>query len=66
MALAVAVVNIQIPLQLGKVVNAISELNKENEKNIFKSLVDPAKKMIGYYVIQVISLSIVFIMKHGI
>ncbi|CAD5126000.1 DgyrCDS14180 [Dimorphilus gyrociliatus] len=52
MALAVAIVNIQIPLQLGKIVNVISEANKNTDKNILYSLIGPAKKMIGYYIVQ--------------
>ena len=54
MALAVAIVNIQIPLQLGKIVNVISEANKDSDKNVLQSLIEPAKKMIVYYLIQVV------------
>ena len=52
-AFAVAIVNIQIPLILGDVVNVVSQFTAENAGNFLEDMRKPATKIIGYYAIQV-------------
>ncbi|CAH1785890.1 unnamed protein product, partial [Owenia fusiformis] len=51
-AFAVAIVNIQMPLYLGELVNVLSEFTKEGTQNYVEHMKKPALKLIGFYVTQ--------------
>ena len=48
-----AIVNIQIPLILGDVVNVVSHYTAENAGNFMEDMKKPAARIIGYYALQV-------------
>ena len=52
-ALAVAIVNIQIPLLLGDVVNVLSQYTNGAPGNFMDDIKEPGLKLITMYVIQV-------------
>lgn len=51
-AVAAAIVNIQIPLVLGEIVNIVSSITQDVAKDFIQEVSRPAIKMIGYYAIQ--------------
>lgn len=52
-AVVVALVNIQIPLMLGDLVNVISNFTQENAGNFLELVRSPAQKLCLFYIIQV-------------
>ena len=52
-ALAVAIVNIQIPILLGDVVNVVSRFTAEAAGNFMDEIRQPALKLISMYGVQV-------------
>ncbi len=52
-ALAVAIVNIQIPLLLGDVVNVVSKFTAESTGNFMEEIRQPAMRLISLYGFQV-------------
>ncbi|KAL3841399.1 hypothetical protein ACJMK2_019551, partial [Sinanodonta woodiana] len=51
-ALAAALVNIQIPLMLGGIVNIVTEFTREKVGNLVEEIRLPALKLIGAYILQ--------------
>ncbi|KAK3608510.1 hypothetical protein CHS0354_010363 [Potamilus streckersoni] len=51
-ALAAALVNIQIPLMLGDIVNVVTEFTREKVGNLVEEIRLPALKLIGAYILQ--------------
>ncbi|KAK3101490.1 hypothetical protein FSP39_003998 [Pinctada imbricata] len=51
-AIAAAIVNIQVPLLLGDVVNVVSKLTRENVREFIEDIKRPAIKLMSYYGLQ--------------
>lgn len=59
-ALAVAFLNIQIPLQLGHVVNVLSGYTSETVGNFLEDIKKPALKLISLYGVQACLICCIF------
>lgn len=51
-AIGAAFLNIQIPLQLGEIINVISKYTKDTTGNFFEEMKVPALKIAAYYILQ--------------